>query len=81
LTTLSPMRMSPAVISSSPAIMRRKVDLPQPEGPTSTHKLAVGDVYADTLDDVGAAKVLVYLTDGDAGHGKLRNQGAHWAQH
>ena len=30
------MRMSPALISSSPAIMRSSVDLPQPEGPTST---------------------------------------------
>ena len=28
--------MSPVVISSSPAIMFRSVDLPQPEGPTST---------------------------------------------
>ena len=30
------MRSSPAVISSSPATMRSTVDLPQPEGPTST---------------------------------------------
>src|SRR5688572_14301637 len=35
-TTRSPMVISPAVISSSPATMRRVVDLPQPEGPTST---------------------------------------------
>ncbi len=28
--------ISPEVISSSPAIMLRSVDLPQPEGPTST---------------------------------------------
>src|SRR5262249_2105085 len=35
--TFSPsMRMSPAVASSSPAIMRKVVLLPQPEGPTST---------------------------------------------
>jgi hypothetical protein len=27
---------SPSVVSSSPAIMRSSVDLPQPEGPTST---------------------------------------------
>lgn len=27
---------SPAVIFSSPAIMRSKVDLPQPDGPTKT---------------------------------------------
>ena len=36
LTTLSPMRSSPDVIVSSPAIIRSAVDLPQPDGPTST---------------------------------------------
>ena len=36
LTTRSPMRISPAVMFSRPAIMRSKVDLPQPDGPTST---------------------------------------------
>ena len=36
LTTRSPMRISPSEISSRPASMRRQVDLPQPEGPTST---------------------------------------------
>src|SRR4051812_23689212 len=35
-TTLSPIRMSPEVISSSPAVMRRAVVLPEPEGPTRT---------------------------------------------
>src|SRR5580700_6991008 len=34
LTTRSPIRTSPLVISSSPAIMRNAVVLPQPEGPT-----------------------------------------------
>ena len=34
-TTRSPIRISPDEISSRPAIMRNKVDLPQPEGPTS----------------------------------------------
>ena len=32
------MRISPSVIVSSPAIMLSSVDLPQPEGPTSTRK-------------------------------------------
>jgi hypothetical protein len=36
LTTRLPMLMVPAEISSSPAIMRSSVDLPHPEGPTST---------------------------------------------
>src|SRR5262245_6625400 len=36
LTTRSPMRISPDVMFSSPAIMRSRVDLPHPDGPTST---------------------------------------------
>src|SRR5438046_1819953 len=35
-TTRSSMAMLPAVMSSNPASMRSSVDLPQPEGPTST---------------------------------------------
>src|SRR4029079_13257182 len=35
-TGLPSMATVPAVISSRPASMRRSVDLPQPEGPTST---------------------------------------------
>src|SRR5664279_4400864 len=36
LTILSPIRSVPPVISSSPAIIRRLVVLPQPDGPTRT---------------------------------------------
>src|SRR5258708_4913008 len=36
LTTRPPMSISPPVMVSSPATMRSSVDLPQPEGPTST---------------------------------------------
>ena len=36
LTTLPPMEMVPPVTSSRPATIRSAVDLPQPEGPTST---------------------------------------------
>ena len=36
LTTRPPIRISPEEISSSPAIIRSSVDLPQPDGPTST---------------------------------------------
>ena len=36
LTTRSPMRISPEVMFSRPAIIRSRVDLPQPDGPTST---------------------------------------------
>jgi hypothetical protein len=36
LTTSPSTEISPALISSSPAIIRKVVDLPQPDGPTST---------------------------------------------
>ncbi len=36
LTTRVPMRIVPAVASSSPASIRSAVDLPEPDGPTST---------------------------------------------
>src|SRR5688500_5636387 len=36
LTTRPPMEMVPALAVSRPAIVRSSVDLPQPEGPTST---------------------------------------------
>src|ERR1051326_300861 len=36
LTQVSPMRMRPPEASSSPAIMRSEVVLPQPEGPSNT---------------------------------------------
>jgi hypothetical protein len=35
-TTRAPIAISPALIGSRPATMRRSVDLPQPEGPTMT---------------------------------------------
>ena len=35
-TTVPSIATVPAVIGSRPAIMRRSVDLPQPEGPTRT---------------------------------------------
>ena len=36
VTWVSPMKTSPAVTSSRPARIRRIVDFPQPDGPTST---------------------------------------------
>ena len=36
VTSRSPIRTVPDVTFSSPAIIRSSVDLPQPEGPTST---------------------------------------------
>src|SRR5215470_20192577 len=42
LTSSPPMKMSPEVTSSSPAIMRQVVLLPQPDGPTSTTNSLLG---------------------------------------
>jgi hypothetical protein len=36
LTTWPPIDSVPAVMLSRPAMVRRRVDLPQPEGPTKT---------------------------------------------
>ena len=44
------MKMSPPLIVSSPAIMRSVVDLPQPDGPTSTRnsRSAISSVTSST---------------------------------
>ena len=54
-TTLPSIATVPAEIVSSPAIIRSSVDLPQPDGPTSTTKLAVGDCDRDALHGLEAA--------------------------
>ena len=46
---LSPILMSPEEISSSPAIILSVVVLPQPDGPTKHHELAVADVEVHVL--------------------------------
>src|ERR1700731_325563 len=47
LTTRSPIEIVPEVMFSSPASIRSKVDLPQPEGPTRTPK-APSSIGIDT---------------------------------
>ena len=44
------MRISPCEIDSSPAIILSVVDLPQPDGPTNTTKLAFLDLKVDAFD-------------------------------
>ena len=51
------------MISSSPAIMRSSVDLPQPEGPTNDDELAIGDVEVDALDDLHGAETLANVLE------------------
>ena len=71
LTRSPSIEMSPEVISSSPAIIRSRVDLPQPEGPTKTHELAILDCQVDALDDLDVAIGLVELVQRDGRHARV----------
>ena len=70
MTKSSPIQMPPSVISSSPAIIRSAVDLPQPEGPTH-EELAVLDVEAQFVDrpQLAAGIGLGNFLEGNARHG------------
>ena len=68
LTTLPPIAISPSVISSSPAIMRSSVDLPQPDGPTSTQNSPSAIVDVDAADHLRRAEPLVDGGDVHRGH-------------
>ena len=62
--------ISPAVIVSSPAIMLSSVDLPQPEGPTSTRKPPLLDREVDALEDLDARRSdLSQVADVEKRHG------------
>ena len=50
LTMRPPMSISPPVMVSRPATMRSSVDLPQPEGPTSTQNWPSPTLEVDALD-------------------------------
>ena len=52
-------RSVPAVVSSSPAIMRSSVDLPQPDGPTKTANSPRSISMRDAVDDLGGAEGLL----------------------
>ena len=63
------MRISPSLISSRPAIIRSVVDLPQPEGPTSTISSPSRDLEVEVGD--GSRPVgedLADTAEGDRGH-------------
>ena len=61
LVTSAPlMKIEPAVTSSSPAIMRSIVDLPQPDGPEQRAELALADRQVDIAD---RGEVAVALAD------------------
>ena len=52
VTSRPPIEMLPSVASSSPATMRRSVDLPQPDGPTRTMN-SPSAISSDTLSSAG----------------------------
>ena len=54
--------------SSSPAMVRSSVLLPQPDGPDQHGELAVGDVEVDAAHGVHVAVVLVQPGDLEIGH-------------
>ena len=70
LTRTPSITTSPAVISSSPAIMRSSVDLPQPDGPTKTMNSRSFDLEVDALDDFQGAEGLLDVLKFDMGHGE-----------
>ena len=55
-------------ISSSPAMARSVVVLPQPDGPSSTTNSLVGDGQVELADDVDCAEVLLDVAKLDLGH-------------
>ena len=62
LVTSTPlMKIEPAVTSSSPAIMRSIVDLPQPDGPSSAQNSPLPTVEIEIGD---GGEVAVALADG-----------------
>ena len=62
-TTRPPIAISPPVMFSSPASMRSSVDLPQPEGPTSTTNSPSIDVDADAVQHLDRAERLPNIAD------------------
>ena len=57
------------MIVSSPAMVLSRVDLPQPDGPTSTRKPPFSSVEVDALEDLDRAEALLQAGDFQKGHG------------
>ena len=66
--SLPPMSTRPLVTSSRPAIMRKVVDLPHPDGPRRTTKLPSSASERDVPDSYGAAPGLGDTDEFDGGH-------------
>ena len=69
-TTRSPIFSVPVVMSSSPATIRSAVDLPHPDGPTSTRNSPSAMSRSRSMHCVEAVVVLlVHLLEHYLGHG------------
>ncbi len=69
LTTRPPISMVPPVMVSSPATMRSSVDLPQPDGPTSTQNCPSTDLEVDALEGIDPTGIgLPDIVQNDVGH-------------
>ena len=80
LTTSSPIRTSPRVMSSSPATIRSAVVLPQPDGPTKTTSSPSADLRSSVRDRLRAVGVdLRHVLEGDLGHAVTRPSGSPFA--
>ena len=68
-TSRSPIQISPSLTSSSPAIMRSSVDLPQPDGPTRTMNSPLSIVRLTLVDGAHVAREdLRHPLELDLGH-------------
>ena len=63
----------PPVGSSSPAIIRSVVVLPQPDGPSMTKNSPSATMKLESLDRDEIAEGLVQIFDADLGHGYSGN--------
>jgi hypothetical protein len=66
---LAPIRMVPAKISSSPAIMRRIVDSPQPDGPSTTRNSPSATWVVTPFDHFAPAERFPGVIKNDRSHG------------
>ena len=63
VTSRPPMMIAPPDVSSSPAMQLSSVDLPQPDGPTSTRKSPALHVDVDVLQHLDRAEPLLEASD------------------
>ena len=68
LTLRSPMKTSPPELGSSPAMIDSSVDLPQPDGPSSTRKPPSSSSMSILFKHLDGAEALANALDRKCGH-------------